>query len=66
MIVQVRAGRTPCGAARLIFLSFGAVALLFLVTEELPVEAHETPHTPVLTAAFLAGFLLFLIMGMLG
>ena len=41
-----------------------AVALLFLVTEELLVEAHETAQAPVLTGAFFAGFLLFLILGM--
>lgn len=45
-------------------LSFGAAALLFLVTEELLVEAHEEPETPLLTATFFAGFLLILILGM--
>ena len=47
-----------------IILAFGLAALLFLVTEELLVEAHEEPETPVGTAMFFAGFLLFLIMGM--
>ncbi|MEO8561012.1 MAG: transporter [bacterium] len=47
-------------------LSFGCAALLFLVTEELLVEAHEVPETPAATAMFFAGFLLFLILGMLG
>ena len=47
-----------------ILLSFGAAALLFLVTEELLVEAHEAAQAPVLTGAFFAGFLLFLILGM--
>lgn len=46
-------------------LSFGLVALLFLVTEELLTEAHEQPETPLATASFFVGFLLFLIMGML-
>lgn len=41
-------------------LSFGLAALLFLVTEELLVEAHETPETPVLTAMFFLGFVVLL------
>ncbi|MES2178489.1 MAG: transporter [Gemmatimonadota bacterium] len=47
-------------------LSFGCAALLFLVTEELLVEAHEVPETPGTTAMFFAGFLLFLVLGMIG
>lgn len=46
------------------FLSFGLAALLFLVTEELLVEAHEVPETPLITASFFAGFLIFLVLGM--
>jgi ZIP family zinc transporter len=46
-------------------LSFGCAALLFLVTEELLVEAHEVPETPWTTAMFFAGFLLFVVFGML-
>lgn len=46
-------------------LSFGLAALLFLVTEELLVEAHEVPETPLITASFFLGFLLFLILGMI-
>jgi ZIP family zinc transporter len=46
-------------------LAFGCAALLFLVTEELLVEAHEVPETPWTTAMFFAGFLLFLVFGML-
>jgi zinc transporter, ZIP family len=45
-------------------LSFGLVALLFLVTEELLTEAHEEKETPFQTVCFFAGFLLFLILGM--
>ncbi len=45
-----------------IILSFGLAALLFLVTEELLVEAHESKQTPLLTAAFFAGFLLFMLL----
>jgi ZIP family zinc transporter len=47
-----------------IVLAFGLAALLYLVTEELLVEAHEEPETPVTTAAFFAGFLIFLLVGM--
>lgn len=46
-------------------LSFGLAALLYLVTEELLVEAHEEPETPLITWSFFAGFLLFLILGMI-
>ncbi|HJE22866.1 MAG TPA: transporter [Methylorubrum populi] len=48
---------TPVQAA---FLSFGLIALLYLVTEELLVEAHETEDRPWVTAMFFAGFLLLL------
>jgi ZIP family zinc transporter len=45
-----------------VLLAFGSAALLFLVTEELLTEAHEVEETPLLTAAFFAGFLaLFLL-----
>lgn len=47
-----------------VVLSFGLAALLFLVTEELLVEAHEGPEKPWMTATFFVGFLLFLILGM--
>ncbi|GHE03984.1 transporter [Defluviimonas sp. 20V17] len=43
------------------FLAFGLVALLYLVTEELLVEAHETPDRPWITAMFFVGFLLLLL-----
>lgn len=42
------------------FLSFGLIALLYLVTEELLAEAHETPDTPWVAAMFFVGFLLLL------
>lgn len=45
-------------------LSFGCAALLFLVTEELLVEAHESEETTATTAMFFVGFLLFLLLGM--
>ncbi len=46
-------------------LSFGAAALLYLVTEELLVEAHEVPETMLSTAMFFLGFLILLIIDML-
>ena len=44
---------------------FGLVALLYLVTEELLVEAHEVPEIPMTTAAFFVGFLALLVIEML-
>ena len=46
-------------------LSFGCAALLFLVTEELLIEAHESADTAVTTTMFFVGFLLFLLLGMI-
>lgn len=45
-------------------LSFGIAALLYLVTEELLVEAHEAPETPLLSAMFFLGFLVLLVIEM--
>lgn len=42
-------------------LSFGAAALLFLVIEELLVEAHETKDTPLITSSFFLGFLMIFL-----
>jgi ZIP family zinc transporter len=46
-------------------LAFGCAALLFLVTEELLVEAHEVGETPWTTSMFFLGFLGLMILGML-
>ncbi len=43
------------------FLSFGLMALLYLVTEELLVEAHAQPDTPIISAMFFIGFLALLL-----
>lgn len=48
-----------------VVLSFGLAALLFLVTEELLTEAHDEQETVWHTSAFFAGFLLFVIFGMI-
>lgn len=44
-------------AALAVVLAFGVAALLFLVTEELLVEAHAVPETPMTTSMFFLGFL---------
>ena len=44
------------------FLAFGLVALLYLVTEELLVEAHGQPDRPWVTALFFVGFLAVLLL----
>lgn len=43
-------------------LGLGTVALLYLVTEELLVEAHEVPETSLATTAFFAGFIVFFVL----
>jgi ZIP family zinc transporter len=43
------------------FFAFGLIAMLYLVTEELLVEAHEKPDSPLITALFFVGFLLLLL-----
>lgn len=47
---------------RLGVLTFGLVALLFLVTEELLVEAHEIKERSWVTALFFVGFLGLMVM----
>lgn len=46
-------------------LAFGVAALLYLVTEELLVEAHETEETPFQTAMFFVGFIVLFTVDML-
>ncbi len=46
-------------------LAFGCAALLFLVTEELLIEAHEAADTALTTTMFFVGFLVFVLLGML-
>ncbi len=52
------------GAMLDLILAFGLAALLFLVTEQLLVEAHKVPETPLSTALFFVGFIAFLLLGM--
>lgn len=49
------------GPALATVLAFGAAALLFLVTEELLLEAHEVPETHLSTTMFFMGFLALLM-----
>jgi ZIP family zinc transporter len=42
-------------------LAFGCAALLYLVTEELLVEAHEVPETNLATTLFFVGFLIIFL-----
>ncbi len=69
MIVGAVAGQTLLADASVHtlagLLSFGCAALLFLVTEELLIEAHEAADTAVTTTMFFVGFLIFLLLGML-
>lgn len=44
------------------FFAFGLIALLYLVTEELLVDAHETVDRPWVAAMFFVGFLLLLVL----
>lgn len=48
-------------SAYAVLLGLGTVALLYLVTEELLVEAHEVPETSLATAAFFFGFIAFFV-----
>ena len=44
------------------FLSFGLMALLYLVTKELLVAAHERPDSPLISSMFFVGFLGLLLL----
>lgn len=61
-------GRVTLGALSpfpfAVVLGVGIVALLYLVTEELLIEAHEVAETPWATAAFFVGFLAFFLLEM--
>jgi ZIP family zinc transporter len=46
-------------------IAFGITALLYLVTEELLVDAHESPDEPIEVIGFFGGFLLLVILAML-
>lgn len=56
------ASHTVIGAA----LAFSAAALLYLVTEELLMEAHVVPEKPIATLVLFAGFLTFWSIQLMG
>jgi ZIP family zinc transporter len=47
-------------------LAFSAAALLYLVTEELLMEAHEVPERPRSTLVLFGGFLAFWAIQLVG
>ncbi len=49
------------GGALVFVLSAGSAALLYLITEELLVQAHEVEDTPLLSAMFFLGFIAILV-----
>lgn len=50
-------------ALRTFILAVGSGALLYVVTEQLLVDAHEQRNAPLIALGFFAGFLLLLILG---
>ncbi len=52
------------GVALTTLFAFGAAVLIYLVTEELLVEAHEVPETSAATALFFVGFVLLVVIDM--
>ena len=65
VVVGVVALQGVSGAPIALILSFGAAALLYLVTEELLVKAQDVPETPVSTTLFFCGFLSIFLLGMI-
>jgi ZIP family zinc transporter len=65
ILLGAAAGYASVGAAPPVLaaiLGFGVSALLYLVTEDLLVEAHATSDTPIVTATFFLGFLIPLVL----
>ncbi len=52
------------GVALTTLFAFGAAVLIYLVTEELLVEAHEVPETIAATTLFFVGFVLLVVIDM--
>ncbi len=52
------------GVALTILFAFRAAVLVYLVTEELLVEAHEVPETIAATTLFFVGFVLLVVIDM--
>jgi zinc transporter, ZIP family len=68
VVTVAAAAFLPAHSATLstLILAFGSAALLFVVTEQLLVKAHKQPEAPLLAASFFVGFLLLLILDMIG
>jgi ZIP family zinc transporter len=65
ILLGATAGYAAVGAAPPVLaaiLGFGVSALLYLVTEELLVEAHDTADTPLVTATFFVCFLIPIVL----
>ena len=65
ILLGATAGYATIGASPPVLaaiLGFGVSALLYLVTEDLLVEAHATADTPLITATFFLGFLIPLVL----
>jgi ZIP family zinc transporter len=65
ILLGAGAGYAAVGASPPILaaiLGFGVSALLYLVTEELLVEAHATTDTPAVTATFFLGFVIPIVL----
>jgi ZIP family zinc transporter len=61
ILVGAGAGHAVAGASQTVLaaiLGFGVSSLLYLVTEDLLLEAHDTEDTPLITATFFVGFLI--------
>lgn len=61
ILLGAGAGYTAVGASATLLaaiLGFGVSALLYLVTEDLLLEAHDVADTPLVTATFFLGFLI--------
>ena len=52
------------GVALTTLFAFGAAVLIYLVTEELLVEAHEAPETVAATTMFFVGFVILVVIDM--
>ena len=65
IVLGAAAGYASIGASPPVLaaiLGFGVAALLYLVTEDLLLEAHATSDTPAVTATFFLGFLIPLVL----
>jgi ZIP family zinc transporter len=65
ILLGATAGYATIGASPPVLaaiLGFGVSALLYLVTEDLLVEAHATRDTPLVTATFFLGFLIPIVL----